>query len=126
MVSDLKTFAHIGCKINVETKIVFSATFALLAGFFWYQCYYPHRSRDSLSPVCGIIFFIIGKQILEDNTKTNCFFCSFLNLNFFQYSHQYLSIALSGRSGGWWSIYTSICGASSLMILVCQNRSRYN
>ena len=20
----------------------------------WYRCYYPHRSRDSLSPVCGI------------------------------------------------------------------------
>ena len=20
----------------------------------WLQCYYPHRSRDSLSPVCGI------------------------------------------------------------------------
>ena len=20
----------------------------------WYQCYYPHRSRDALSPVCGI------------------------------------------------------------------------
>ena len=25
----------------------------------WYQCYYPHRSRDALSPVCGIfiVFF---------------------------------------------------------------------
>ena len=20
----------------------------------WYRCYYPHRSRDALSPVCGI------------------------------------------------------------------------
>ena len=24
------------------------------AGFFWYRCYYPYWSRDSLSPVCGI------------------------------------------------------------------------
>ena len=22
----------------------------------WYWCYYPHRSRDALSPVCGIFF----------------------------------------------------------------------
>ena len=24
---------------------------------FWYRCYYPHRSRESLSPVCGIFNF---------------------------------------------------------------------
>ena len=24
--------------------------------FFWYWCYYPHRSKDTLSPVCGIFF----------------------------------------------------------------------
>ena len=23
-------------------------------GLVWYRCYYPHRSRDALSPVCGI------------------------------------------------------------------------
>ena len=22
----------------------------------WYRCYYPHQSRDALSPVCGIFF----------------------------------------------------------------------
>ena len=22
----------------------------------WYRCYYPHRSRDALSPVCGIFY----------------------------------------------------------------------
>ena len=26
-----------------------------------YWCYYPHRPRDSMSPVCGIIFFLITK-----------------------------------------------------------------
>ena len=24
----------------------------------WHRCYYPHRSRDALSPVCGIFFYI--------------------------------------------------------------------
>ena len=27
---------------------------ALLTGFFWYWSYYPHRSRDALSPICEI------------------------------------------------------------------------
>ena len=25
-------------------------------GTFWYQCYYPHQSRDSVSPICRIFF----------------------------------------------------------------------
>ena len=25
----------------------------------WYWCYYPHRSRDLVSPVCGIFFILI-------------------------------------------------------------------
>ena len=54
MVSDLKTFAHKGCKIAAQFFFVFSANFDLLAGFFWYRCYYPHRSRELVSPVCGI------------------------------------------------------------------------
>ena len=24
---------------------------------FWYRCYYPHRLRDSVSPVCEIFGF---------------------------------------------------------------------
>ena len=54
MVSDLNNLAHKGCKIATQKKVRFSTNFALLAGFFWYQCYYPHRSRDALSPVRGI------------------------------------------------------------------------
>ena len=55
MVSHLKTFAQKGCKIAAEKKEENkSADFALLEGYFWYRCYYPHRSRDALSPVCGI------------------------------------------------------------------------
>ena len=26
-----------------------------LFGLIWYQCYYPHTTRDSVSPVCGIL-----------------------------------------------------------------------
>ena len=40
---------------------------SLLAGFFWYLCYYPQRLRDALSPVCGIFFLLIldkGERIL--------------------------------------------------------------
>ena len=25
----------------------------------WHRCYYPHRSRDALSPVCGIFVFFL-------------------------------------------------------------------
>ena len=30
------------------------------------RCYYPHRSRDSVSPVCGIFKDIIGDEQEED------------------------------------------------------------
>ena len=52
-VSDLNTFAHKGCKIATLKQNRFLANFALLAGFL-YRGYYPHRSRDALSHVCGI------------------------------------------------------------------------
>ena len=25
----------------------------------WYRCYYAHRSRDSMSPICRIFFFFV-------------------------------------------------------------------
>ena len=32
----------------------------------WYRCYYPHRSRDALSPVCGIFsaYLLVQSQII--------------------------------------------------------------
>ena len=24
----------------------------------WHRCYYPHQSRDALSPVCGIFLYV--------------------------------------------------------------------
>ena len=29
----------------------------------WHRCYYPHRSRDALSPVCGIFLLVSLVQI---------------------------------------------------------------
>ena len=34
-------------------------------GFFWYLCFYPHWSRDSLSPVCGIFFVLLLSVLLR-------------------------------------------------------------
>ena len=31
----------------------------------WHRCYYPHRSREALSPVCGIFLGRGAKKILE-------------------------------------------------------------
>ena len=44
-------------------KAFFSVNFASLAGFFWYLCYYPHQSRDSLSPVCRIFLDKLVEQV---------------------------------------------------------------
>ena len=33
--------------------------------FFWYRSYYPHRSRDLVSPVCGIFFtWLLSEYLL--------------------------------------------------------------
>ena len=34
-----------------------------LAWFFWYMCYYPHRPRDALSPVCVIFSSNPGNSV---------------------------------------------------------------
>ena len=51
-----KPFAYEGCKITAQKEVCVPENFALLAGFFWYCCYYPHWLRDALSSVCGIFF----------------------------------------------------------------------
>ena len=37
---------------------IFFCEFCLTSRIFWYRCYYLHRSRDALSPVCGIFCFL--------------------------------------------------------------------
>ena len=55
MVSDLKTFLKKDAKVLCNILFIFfPANFALLAGFFRYQCYYLHWLRDSVSPIYGI------------------------------------------------------------------------
>ena len=34
--------------------------------YSWYRCYYPHRLRDALSPVCGIFLVCLITKIEED------------------------------------------------------------
>ena len=43
-----------------QTNLVFGYSVSTL---LWYRCYYPHRSRDALSPVCGIFFSCACKTI---------------------------------------------------------------
>ena len=71
--------------LHIFFLVLFSANFALLAGFFCYWCYYPHWSRDSLSPVCRIFLLICPFVSLVLFTffytlkKSTIWFCS----NFF-------------------------------------------
>ena len=71
-----------GVKLPRIKEFVFSANFALLAVFFWYRCYCPHWSSDSLSPVCGIFCSIIVQCTLASKKKHNLaqFCCVFLIL----------------------------------------------
>ena len=45
----------------------------------WYRCYYPHRSRDALSPVCGIFcfktFFSFMDAVLKLMFEYQAVFC---------------------------------------------------
>ena len=56
-------------------KNSFSVNFALVGGFFWYQCYYPHQSWDA-DPVCRIFkklfeFNLIG-AIISTHWEIQC------------------------------------------------------
>ena len=48
-----------------QKKFVFGYSWSTL---LWYRCYYPHRSRDALSPVCGIFLL---KLILQGVSLNN-------------------------------------------------------
>ena len=37
--------------------------FCLTSRIFWYWCYYPHRSKDALSPVCGIFLIFLADTV---------------------------------------------------------------
>ena len=48
-----KRWSQKGCKIAAQKSLIFNK-FCLTSRNFLYWCYYPHRSRDALSPVSGI------------------------------------------------------------------------
>ena len=40
-----------------------------LSTLLWHRCYYPHRSRDSVSPVCGIFYFFLEDRIRKQELQ---------------------------------------------------------
>ena len=46
-------------------KKFFFLVILLWSTLLWHRCYYPHRSRDALSPVCGI--FSLRQNRLKEN-----------------------------------------------------------
>ena len=46
-----------GLKWPCKKKFFLLLLILLWSTILWHWCYYPHRSRDALSPVCGIFFF---------------------------------------------------------------------
>ena len=48
---------------------------------FWHWFYYPHMSRDSVSPVCGI--FTESEFFVGVDSKLNTFFLCFTSLHLF-------------------------------------------
>ena len=91
MVSDLKTFANKGCKIAAQKKVSFSANFALVAGFFWSWCYYPHWLRDFLSPICGI-YFICFSLLRTNQCVANVFFLWQMNIQLYFWPQNFTNI----------------------------------
>ena len=61
----------------------------------WYRCYYPHRSRDALSPVCGIFVRPIGLyEIWRSAIKNYLYF-----LMFFIISESWSRVTREGLKG---------------------------
>ena len=51
-----------GLKSQRKTKLFLLLLILPWSTLLWHRCYYPHRSRDALSPVCGILFCVY-KQV---------------------------------------------------------------
>ena len=58
-------------------------------GLPYVWCYYPHRSRDALSPICGIFFLLIAV-----NFHLSVLFCylPWSNANLVQCRHSLLEL----------------------------------
>ena len=58
----LKLLLIMGVK-SPSKKMFFGQILPYQAGVFWYWCYYPYWSRDSLSAVCGIFQLESGQRL---------------------------------------------------------------
>ena len=59
-------------KIAAQKKSFFLLLILPWSTLLWHWCYYPHRSRDALSPVCGIFFSkAINKCKILNNPRTS-------------------------------------------------------
>ena len=58
-----RKFWHISRRFWVFSFMIIFSVFQKnwVFGYSWYRCYYLHRSRDSLSPVCRIFFSLTRK-----------------------------------------------------------------
>ena len=64
---DVFEFLHFGWFFSVFKKNqVLGYSWSTL---LWHRCYYPHRSRDALFPVCGIFPTILTYMIMLKNCK---------------------------------------------------------
>ena len=56
-----KLFLSMGVKLLYKKKMFFFfGKFCLTSRIFWYYCYFPHRSRDALSAISGILKILLG------------------------------------------------------------------
>ena len=73
VVSDLKFFAHKGCKIVAQ--------FFLTSRFFWHWCYYPHWSRDALPMTTSVYLHNVSRVMCQMSCvmcQIEFFMCFFL------------------------------------------------
>ena len=65
-----------GLKLQRKKSLIFNK-FCLTSRIFWYCCYYPHRSRDALSPVWNIFllfsFFMVKIPLMQDVSQNPYF-----------------------------------------------------
>ena len=63
------TFEHFRFEVvsNRRAKKSFFLLILPWSTLLWHRCYYPHRWRDALSPVCGIFF-----KVLWDTWRVTC------------------------------------------------------
>ena len=62
---------------NKGQEVIQQSSRGFLAGFFWYQCYYLHQSRNALSPICWIFVSAFRYHFVKNpNIKNNkCDIC---------------------------------------------------